>query len=97
MVLADDRILEYIREKGSGRPKAMKDSGYVRYTRGYISQRCKKLVKHGLLNDLGNGVYTITDRGEGYLDGEINTNTDEPDEVNGIDEEPSAGGTEEQV
>jgi len=71
MVLADDRILEYIRENGSGRPKAMVDSGYVRYTRSYASQRCKKLVKHGLLNDLGNGVYTITERGERYLDGEI--------------------------
>ena len=81
MVLADDRILEYIRENGSGRPKEMKDSGYVRYTRSYISQRCKKLVKHGLLQDLGNGVYTITERGEKYLAGEIDTSEDMPDEV----------------
>jgi len=81
MVLADDRILEYIRENGSGRPKEMVDSGYVRYTRSYISQRAKKLVKHGLLDDLGNGVYTITERGERYLDGEIDTSKDKPDEV----------------
>ena len=81
MVLADDRILEYIRKNGSGRPKEMVDSGYVRYTRSYVTQRCKKLVNHGLLNDLGNGVYTITERGEKYLDGEIDTSEDAPDEV----------------
>lgn len=81
MTLADDRILEYIRREGSGSPKQMKDSGYVRYTRSYISKRCKKLVEHGLLNDLGNGVYTITERGERYLDGEIDTSEDAPDEV----------------
>lgn len=81
MVLADDRILEYIRKNDSGRPKEMVDSGYVRYTRSYISQRCKKLVNHGLLKDLGNGVYVITERGERYLDGEIDTSEDAPDEV----------------
>lgn len=81
MVLADDRILEYIREEGSGRPKAMADSGYVRFSRPYITQRCKKLVEHGLLQHLGNGVYVITDRGERYLDGELDTSTDAPDEV----------------
>lgn len=81
MVLADDRILEYIREEGSGRPKAMSDSGYVRYSRAYISQRCKKLVDHGLLDHLGNGVYVITDRGERYLAGDLDTAEDAPDEV----------------
>jgi len=100
MVLADDRILEYIREKDSGRPKEMTDSGYVRYTRSYISQRCKKLVKHGLLRDLGNGVYVITDRGERYLDGEIDTSEDAPDEVESPFENgngPSAGENHEQA
>jgi len=92
MVLADDRILEFIRNKGSGSPKQMADSGYVKYTRSYISKRCKKLVEHGLLRDLGNGVYTITDRGEGYLDGEISTSEDEPDEVRSYFEEDGNGG-----
>ena len=99
MVLADDRILEYIREKDSGRPKEMEDSGYVRYTRSYISQRCKKLVNHGLLRDLGNGVYTITERGERYLDGEIDTSEDAPDEVEPVfsNDGPTAGENHEQV
>ena len=75
MVLADDRILEYIRSKESGRPKEMADSGYVRFSREYINQRCKKLVEEGFLNHLGNGVYIITENGEKYLDGEIDANT----------------------
>lgn len=71
MTLADERILEYIQANQSGTPKEMKDSGYVRYSRQYISQRCKKLVDYGLLQHLGNGVYIITDTGEQYLSGEL--------------------------
>jgi len=81
MTLADDRILEYIRKEGSGGSTEMAESGYVRYSQGHISKRCKKLVKKGLLKHLGNGVYVITDRGEAYLDGEIDTSEDAPDEV----------------
>lgn len=99
MVLADDRILEYIREEGSGRPKAMADSGYVRFSRPYVTQRCKRLVEHGLLQHLGNGVYVITDRGERYLDGELDTSEDAPDEVESPLGEAGAtgGGSEESV
>lgn len=71
MVLADERILEYIREEGSGTPKQMEDSGFIRYSRQYISQRCKELVDHEFLQHLGNGVYIITEKGEQYLDGEL--------------------------
>jgi len=100
MVLADDRILEYIREKESGSPKEMVDSGYVRYTRSYISKRCRKLVEHGLLRDLGNGVYIITERGKKYLSGEIDTSEDAPDEIESPfegDSGPSAGKNHEEV
>lgn len=98
MVLADDRILEYIQKEGSGRPTEMKESGYVRYSRQYISTRCKKLTKHGLLDDLGNGVYIITERGERYLDGEIDTSEDAPDEVEPVfDDGPTAGENHEQA
>ena len=100
MVLADDRILEYIRENESGRPTAMANSGYVRYSRQYVHKRCKKLVEHGLLRHLGNGVYVITERGERYLDGEIDTSEDAPDEVESLADNgngPSAGDSHEQV
>ena len=89
MTLADDRILEYIRENDSGTPKEMEDSGYVRFSRSYIHTRARKLVEHGLLRHLGNGVYVLTERGERYLDGEIDTSEDMPDEVPEVDiEEP---------
>ncbi len=73
MVLCDDRILEYIREKDSGSPKEMEDSDLVRFSSQYIGQRCKILEKHGLLKHLGNGVYVITDEAKRYLDGQLDT------------------------
>jgi hypothetical protein len=73
MVLADDRILEYIRENDSGSPTEMQDSGVVRFGKSHISRRCKELANHGLLQHLGNGVYIITEKGEQYLDGELDT------------------------
>lgn len=83
MTLADDRILEYIREEGSGTPTTMAESGYVRFSAAYVSQRCKALVDHGLLQHLGNGVYIIKEAGEQYLDGELDTaeleDSDEPE------------------
>jgi predicted transcriptional regulator len=75
MVLADDRILEYLYNNESGTPKQMKDSGYVRFSRQYITTRCKRLVDEGFLRHLGNGVYVITERGEKYLEGEIHAGT----------------------
>jgi repressor of nif and glnA expression len=39
----------------------------------------KKLEEHGLLKHLGNGVYIITERGEKYLDGKLDTSEDAQD------------------
>ncbi len=71
MVAADDRILEYLSESETGTPKQMADSGAVRFSRSYITQRCKKLLDYGLIRHLGNGVYIISDKGQQYLDGEL--------------------------
>jgi predicted transcriptional regulator len=71
MVLADERILEYLAEHEAGTPKEMADSDLVRFSRSYITQRCKKLLDYGLVRQLGNGVYLITDKGEDYLSGEL--------------------------
>lgn len=71
MTIWDDRILEYIRLEGSGSPKELEESGYLRVSRQHISRRLRKLAEHGMLNHLGNGVYVITERGEQYLDGEF--------------------------
>jgi len=71
MVLADDRILEYLSENESGTPKEMQDCGLVRFSSQYIGQRSKKLADYGLVRHLGNGVYVITEDGEQYLEGEL--------------------------
>lgn len=79
MTLCDDRILEYLSEHETGTPKQMAESGLVRYSRSYVTQRCRKLVDFGLLRPLGNGVYVITDAGEEYLEGELDAEDLEPD------------------
>lgn len=88
MTLWDDRILEYIKENGSGSPSELAESGYVRVSNAHISRRLRKLADHGLLQHLGNGVYVITERGEAYLDGEIDVAEDAPDEVPEAGDEP---------
>jgi repressor of nif and glnA expression len=97
MSLADDRILEYLRENETAGATEMSKNG-VRYSQGYISKRCKKLLNHGLIRHLGNGVYAITERGEKYLDGELDTSEDAPDEVNnGVSNGPTASDSENEV
>ncbi|WP_345780666.1 type IV toxin-antitoxin system AbiEi family antitoxin domain-containing protein [Haloplanus pelagicus] len=72
MVLWDDRLLEIARKEGHVSPKTAEDSGYVHISNAQISRRCSKLADHGLLRRLPNGVYTITQKGEAYLEGELN-------------------------
>lgn len=91
MVLADERILEYIREEKSGSPKKMAESGLVNFSRPYISRRCKKLAENGLLNALGNGVYVITDEGEAYLDEEYDAAAQRYVDRNQVEEPGSSG------
>lgn len=81
MTIWDDRILEVARKEDSVSPKELADTDYFAVSRTQISRRLRKLNEHGLLQHLGNGVYVITERGEGYLDGEISTYEDEPDKI----------------
>ena len=71
MTGADDRILEFLDEEGPTTPKQMADDGRVRFSRTYVNTRCKKLSSFGLLQELGNGVYAITEEGQQYLAGEL--------------------------
>ena len=73
MTLVDDRILEYLRENETGSPTEMKNEGPINYSSPYIGRRAKRLAKEGLARHLGNAVYTITDDGEAYLDGRLDT------------------------
>ena len=73
MSAADDRILEYLSENESGSPTKMKREGPIRYSRVQVHRRCKVLAEKGLINDLGNGVYMITEDGGAYLEGRLDT------------------------
>ena len=73
MTAVDDRILEYLSEHESGSPTKMKREGPIRYSRQQVHRRCKKLAENDLVNDLGNGVYMITEDGQAYLEGRLDT------------------------
>ena len=69
MVPSDDRILELIREYGNLTPSAIEAKGGP--VRQHASTRCSELAKYGLLNQVHRGLYGITDKGEQYLDEEL--------------------------
>ena len=73
MTAVDDRILEYLSEHESGSPTKMKREGPIRYSRQQVHRRCKRLAENGLVNDLGNGIYMITEDGQAYLEGRLDT------------------------
>ncbi len=84
MTIWDDRILEIAREEGSVRAPALVESKYLHISRSQISRRLRKLRDRGLLNDLGNGVYSISAKGERYLNGELDASElTEAEEGNG--------------
>lgn len=71
MTIWDDRIMEVIREEGSGSPTPLSEHDYIHISASQVSKRLKKLSEHGLLDSLGNGIYVTTPDGERYLDGEL--------------------------
>jgi Mn-dependent DtxR family transcriptional regulator len=72
MVLLDERILELLKEDEEGfmRPSEIAEDSRISYSAAYIGQRCKKLAKHGLLQEVSDAVYRITESGRAYLSGE---------------------------
>lgn len=73
MTAVDDRVLEYLSEHESGSPTKMKREGPIRYSRQQVHRRSKRLAEEGLVRHLGNGVYVITEDGEAYLEGRLDT------------------------
>lgn len=70
MVLLDDRILELISEEGPLTPSKIASDSRIPYGSQHVGNRCRELAENGLLKNVGNGVYVLTDRGEDYLQGE---------------------------
>jgi len=83
---ADDRILEVVRDEGNMTPLALSRDGEVPRIdigRKWAGERCRKLVKYGLLRKIDRGLFAITDDGEAYLDEELDAS--ELDPVNDVD------------
>lgn len=80
MILADDRILEFLVEEGPKPPSAIAEDNRIPWGTQHVNNRCIKLTSSGLIDNLGRGVYTITDEGEAYLAGELDASDLEPDE-----------------
>nr|WP_308201021.1 MarR family transcriptional regulator [Halorubrum ezzemoulense] len=73
MTSLDDRILEFLHENNPTTPTKMTTGASLPYSRQHVDRRCKKLDEEGLLESLGNGVYMITEDGEAYLKGYLDT------------------------
>lgn len=65
----DDPILEYLSSDGPDLPTNISDG--IEKSRKYTGERCRQLTKFGLLENLGSGLYRITELGEEYLSGEL--------------------------
>lgn len=84
MTKVDDVILEILSEEGARQPSHLRT--YIDDThaglsldRNYLGIRCRKLADYGLVVNVGNGVYSLTDEGRAYLDGELDVGTLEAD------------------
>jgi len=70
MTQADERIMEFLREKDIvASPSVI--AANINYTGEYISRRCRKLADAGLLQRVDASNYRVTGLGERFLDGEI--------------------------
>ncbi|SEQ00105.1 hypothetical protein SAMN04489841_1042 [Natrinema salaciae] len=79
MVRADDRILEFLRDEGPHPPSKMERDDRIKFGAEYIGRRCRDYLRpHGLVTNLGNGVYAITEDGDAYLAGELDVSQIEP-------------------
>lgn len=76
MVPSDDVILEMIEEYGNLTPRAIEELGGP--VRGHAGDRCRELYRHGLLNRIARGLYELSDRGQRYLDGDIDNSELKP-------------------
>lgn len=70
---ADDRILEYLHSEGPNLPTNMADK--LDLSRKYIGERCRKLAAYGLVENLGEGLYRITENGTEFLEGKLDART----------------------
>lgn len=90
MTIWDDRILEVIRDEGPTSPTPLSQHKHIHIGKSGVSKRLNRMRDHGLVHELGNGVYAITSDGESYLDGELDAKELDEQSQNG-DEGAHAG------
>ncbi|SIR30595.1 hypothetical protein SAMN05421858_2183 [Haladaptatus litoreus] len=76
MAHADERIVEFLADYGNHQPSQITDGlaelgPEMDYHPKYVGRRCRTLAAYGLLRNLGNGLYQVTDEGRAYLAGEL--------------------------
>ena len=70
MTRADDYILEFLDETDIvATPQVI--AANIDYSRQYVNQRIRLLADNDLVQNTGDGLYRITDRGRAYLEGEL--------------------------
>lgn len=98
MSVWDDRILELLQEEGPSSPKLIAEHEFILRSRPTVSRRLSRLQELGLVQEITNGVYRITERGEGYLNEEYDARNERwlnQDQTNGPDSAPSGPTPEE--
>ena len=71
MSMWDDRILELLRAEDPMPPSKVVNYELIKTSKSNATKRMLTLNEHGLIDDLGQGVYRINEKGEKYLRGEI--------------------------
>jgi predicted transcriptional regulator len=76
MAPADDYILDFLDAcrcaRGNPSKQTPKTIGLnTAYGRTHAGTRCRELTEHGLVTRHDRGVYSITERGEAYVAGEL--------------------------
>jgi repressor of nif and glnA expression len=51
----------------------MMKGGPIKFSQAYIGRRCKKLKEEGLLREVSDATYVVTEDGEAYLKGHLDT------------------------
>lgn len=69
MPSTDDAILESLRDNGNQQPVHI--ASQIDRHRKYVGERLRKLAEYGLVENLGQGLYKITEVGQRYLEGEL--------------------------
>lgn len=70
MQAADDRLLEFLDSNSASSISTIDESEKISYHYNTIGRRLRRLAEAGLVEKIGQGVYRISEKGIGYLEGQ---------------------------